>query len=797
MKKYKNISLLIIANLLVILLTTKTNIFGSTMDFLNQHIIFPEYLRNTFYETGKIIPSLAINLGSGQNIYNIAYYGLLNPIILLSYLLPFIRMIDYLIIINIILLLSSNILFYKFIKTKFDEKISLILTLLFTLSGPLIFQFHRHFMFVNYIPFLLLGLIHIDKNKKINLIIDIFLIITTSFYYSIPSIITLLIYYIYTNINNLKSREILKIIVCILIAVLSSSILLLPTLNAILTTRTTTHSINLLKLLIPNINIDNILYGAYSPGLTSILVIALIYLIITKKKQNIFLVTTVSIMSFIPLSLYLLNGGLYLRSKALIPLLPLLVYIIGIFLNDLLNNKIDIKKLFLTTLIINLIILIKYQVLIYYLDLIFMIILIIIYKKTKKENILIVPLVILNIIICICLNNTESYIQKKYYHEVSNQEKIIDTNYRTINLNNNNQTINKIYDSNYYTTSIYSSTVNKYYSNLYYNTFKINNPNINNLMIASTDNIIFNKYLGVKYIISNTNLEYPYKKISDNLYELDAHPIGYVTPNTVNKEYYESLEYPYNLDILLNYIIDDKSTNKPTSNIEKIDLEYTYEIGNNINITKENNNYKIEVIEDDVITLNLNNNLKNKILFINIYGLKENKKDIKMTINNQTNLLTNQTWIYPNNNNNFYYTLNNVENKLEIKLTKGIYNISNVETYILDKNNLDENKNIDEFKITTLNTENIKGNINVTEDGHFILKIPYDEGFKIKVNNKTKDYNLINESFIGFYLEKGDYEIEITYTPKQLKEGTILSITGLIMFVAIITYSKIIKKRLN
>ena len=30
--------------------------FGSSMDFLNQHIVFPNYLRELFYSSGKIIP---------------------------------------------------------------------------------------------------------------------------------------------------------------------------------------------------------------------------------------------------------------------------------------------------------------------------------------------------------------------------------------------------------------------------------------------------------------------------------------------------------------------------------------------------------------------------------------------------------------------------------------------------------------------------------------------------------------------------------------------------------------------
>lgn len=786
MKKHKNIIIIILMNLFIILITTKTNIFGSTMDFLSQHIIFPEYLRKTFYETGNLIPKLALNLGAGQNIYNIAYYGLLNPIIILSYFFPFIKMIDYIIVINIILLIISNILFYQFIKEKeFNKRTKMIITFLFMFSGPLLFHFHRHFMFINYMPFLILSLIHIDKNKEKKLILDILLIITTSFYYSIPSIITILIYYFYKNMNNLQPKKILNLFIYILTPILISMILLLPTLNTLLVNRKNTTT-NIINLLIPNINIDNLLYGAYSPGLTSILIISLIYLIISKKKNNIFLVATISLLSFIPLFLYLLNGGLYTRSKALIPLLPILILIIGIFIDDLFKNKIDIKKLILTTIIINLIILIKYKTLIYYIDLLFMIILILIYQRKRIKEIIIIPLFLLTITICILLNKTENFINKDYYKEVSKQEETINTNYRTINLNNSGETINKIYSNNFYTTSMYSSTINKYYSNLYHNIFKINNRNINTLMIEATDNILFNKYLGVKYVINDNKLDYPYNQIKENIYELETYPIAYATNNLVNKEYYNSLYYPYNLEILTNYIIDEKSNNKPNSNVKEINLNYTSEIGKNIKIEKTNNKIIINVKEDDEIILNLKNNLQDKILFINIYGLEENEKDIKMTINNQTNLLTNKNWIYPNHNNDFYFTLNNVKDKLEIKLSKGIYTIESIKTYVLEKEKINDLKEVDKLNIEKINPEIIKGKINVTNDGYFILKMPYDKGFNIEVNNKKQEYELINNSFIGFKINKGNYDIKITYEPKLYKEGKTITVIGLIILIPIV-----------
>ena len=71
-------------------------VFGANMDWISQHSVFPEYFRQQFYQTGQFFPEYAANIGGGQNIYNFSYYGLYNPIVLIAYLLPFMKMSDYL-----------------------------------------------------------------------------------------------------------------------------------------------------------------------------------------------------------------------------------------------------------------------------------------------------------------------------------------------------------------------------------------------------------------------------------------------------------------------------------------------------------------------------------------------------------------------------------------------------------------------------------------------------------------------------------------------------------------------------
>lgn len=774
MKKYRNEIIIVIFNLFIVSLFCFTNIFGSTMDFLTQHIVFPNYLRELFYSSGKIIPSFMIHIGGGQNIFNTAYYGLLNPIILFSYLFPFIKMVDYIVLSNIILMIISNLLFYKFVYNKFDDKLSLVLTFLFMLSGPLIFQFHRQFMFINYMPFLILALINIDKCRWNRVIIDVFLIVMISFYFSIPSILVIVIYYIYVNYNCLNFKKFLKFIFYIFISILMSSILLLPIFYSIISSRMGSGSFSF-SLLIPNIDLDNILYGGYGVGLTSIGFISLIYLLYSKNRKNIFLFIVVSLICFLPICLYLLNGGLYLRSKCLIPLLPLFVYIIGLFLNDLFSGNIDLKSFSIFIILSNVIVLIRYHVLVYYLDLLFMILLIVLYNKFGKKNIVLIPLVILNLVICICYNKTENYISYDYYNEINN-DYYIDTNYRVSNLNSD--TVNM--SNGNYISSIYSSTQNKYLNNLYHNVFKVNNSEINNLSLTSTSNVLFNQFLGNKYIIGD-GLSYPYE-YQNGVYVLEqVLPIGYVNSNTVNKEYFDSLEYPYNLDILLNYIIDSDSNNYPVSKVEEVNLNYTYELGSNVSIVDD----KLYVYEDSRVSVNITDDLSDKILFISLYDQVEQEQNISMSINGQINLLTKTSWIYPNHNNTFNFCISGSD-KLDVHFSKGVYNVGNIRMYVLDNRYIENiNSHIDEFNIEVMNTELIKGNINVTNSGYFILKIPYDNGFKIKVNGDIINYSLIDDAFIGFYLDKGFYDIEITYMPPYLIEGMAFSIIGFIMFICL------------
>lgn len=169
-------------------LAGRHGMFASNVDWISQHSVFPDYFRQQFYETGKLFSEFAANIGGGQNIYYFSYYGLYSPILLPAYFLPFVKMSDYLICVSILCLAASVMLLYGWLKTcGFPFEICLSCAVMFLLASPMIYQSYRQVMFVNYMPFLCIALIGIERYWKAGKIriytAGVFLMVMTSFYF--------------------------------------------------------------------------------------------------------------------------------------------------------------------------------------------------------------------------------------------------------------------------------------------------------------------------------------------------------------------------------------------------------------------------------------------------------------------------------------------------------------------------------------------------------------------------------------------------------------------------------------
>ena len=554
--KHNLIIITIIFCLIIMFILRNGNLYGSILDWNTQHSVIPEYFRSLFYKTLNIFPDFALNLGSGQNIYNYSYYGLFNPVIIISYFLPFVSMKSYIQVSSILLVYSSVILFYYFLRrNKFNENVSLLSSIVFLTASPLLFHSHRHIMFMNYMPFLILALIGVDKyfekdNSKL-LCISTVLIILMSYYYSIPAIICIVIYGVYKYIKlnkkiTVKSffKDGFRFLIPIMIAILITCVLLVPTFYAILTGRIPNDiEITLSDLLVPRINVKYLMYNAYGVGLTSISLLALITLSLDKKSENRFLLISLSSLIVFPIINYLLNGTMYIDAKVLIPFLPLYTLVISYMFDKIISKKIDLKKLIIVSLAVLFLIYVgkssygNY----FYFDFIISLILIVIAVCTNTKYLFKVLTIVLLVIYSCVGNSKDTLVSRKdiYSNENINQDKLIKkipkgydhTTLYNLKLEN----VNNIYGNlNIYSDYLYSSTGNYNYNLFMFDTFEVPMQSRNRLIISANKDLMYLMFSNNRYFIGDDIDITGYKEIdkigNTKLYEnTDVLPFMYVS----------------------------------------------------------------------------------------------------------------------------------------------------------------------------------------------------------------------------------------------------------------------------
>lgn len=329
-------------------------IFGSSVDWISQHSVIPDYFRQQFYATGDLFPEFAPGLGGGQNIYNFAYYGLYNPLLLFSYLLPSVRMGDYLMAVSELAAAASAVTFYGWLRSRkngcgehdFSRGISFWTSVLFILSGPLIFHSARQVMFVNYMPFLCMALWGVDRffrrGKSGVYLLGVFLMIMTSFYYSVGGMLVLVIYGSHryfryrehpeeipagSSFFRNKMRDGIRFLFPMLEDVLLSAFFLFPTAAALAGKRGGSMTAGAAQLLLPKLSLFPHLYSSYGVGLTAFLITVLISGLFWRGTGSRILIGSSLAVLVFPVFMWLLNGGLYVREKALIPFLPLFCYV--------------------------------------------------------------------------------------------------------------------------------------------------------------------------------------------------------------------------------------------------------------------------------------------------------------------------------------------------------------------------------------------------------------------------------------------------------------------------------------
>lgn len=862
-------------------------VFASKVDWMSQHSVIPDYFRQQFYETGQLFPEFAANLGGGQNIYNFSYYGLYSPVILISYLLPFVKMGDYLMAASVLELAAAVMLFYRWLLTRnISLEIRFITALFFLLAGPMIFQSYSQVMFVNYMPFLCLALSGVDryfeKGKAGLYIISVFLMILTSFYFSIGGMLVLVLYGLHRYVqcqeqtdivrkdkrrqeqctgqserrkdcNNDGKRKIrgfladgFRFLMPMLAAVLMSGVLLVPTAMALKGRGNAKESIHLAKLLIPDIQVFRFVYTPYGIGLTTLVITVLITGLTYQRRSERILNGGCVIVFTVPLFAYLLNGGLYIRDKAMIPFLPLLCYLLALYLEKLAKKEISFWKGFFPYLVTLLLLYLgkeqpeysRYWKPVLLEGILMLACYLVFYRKKKIRDLAVPPLIVLFLFGCLFHAEAERIVSRDFYEKVTDKnikeavEQTVSEEagfYRMEQIGTdteNEANLNRVWNMGQYLTSVYSSSSNPEYQAFRQNVFHVEEPFRNILMQSVSKNPVFQRVMGVKYLITDSadgqSEEAPvqgYERCKTvgnvNVYRNEmVSPIAYATDRLLSEEAYKKLAFPYDQLALLSYAVVGNQTDtsgaeeqiKSAEKLTEVSFDASVPETTEKWIKKSGNGYHIQTRKKRSVKIALPTDGRlqeaggEQLVFLRFQVKNHHPaEDIAVWLEGERNKLTARNHIYYNKNTTFTYAVALKPGQTEAELTFGAgnYEISDMECYLAvrGKDTVQEESRVLWQSGFCPDKEQskgsrISGSMDVKKDGYFITTIPYDSHFEVRVDRVSCAYEKVNTAFLGFPISRGEHTIELIYHAPGMSAGKMLSLAGLGMAAVLILKRK-------
>ncbi len=892
-------------------------VFGSKVDWISQHSVLPDYFRQQFYETGELFPEFAANIGGGQNIYNFAYYGLYNPILMLSYLLPSVKMSDYMMAVQFLSLLASVLLMYAWLGRRgFPQRIRAGVTVMFLLSGPMIYHSYSQVMFVNYMPFLITGLwgadryfeceeactgglvlthgsrIHggryagnVRRRSGIWIAVSVCLMIMTSFYFSIGGMLVLVLYGIhrFLAVCEEEGKKVtpgifltagIRFAVPFILAVLMSSVLLVPTALTLTGRGGESAGLSIAELLIPGVSASRFCYSTHGIGLTTLALTALLAIpcrtivrlprkrhVSQGIRNDVFFGRNLSdkVLAWgcitvltVPVFAYLLNGGLYVRDKAMIPFLPLLCYVMACYLNDL-GSRGPVAELLPYALTAVLIYVFRRQgeagkywkLLLLDGAVMFVCYAVILccrkwlfpalshglsglkIRQWSTAVLMAVGIAFLILFGNECHDRGAHAVSREFYQsatdarigeligEATEEEKGF---YRTEQLGGeeeNAANLNRIWNMDQYISSIYSSSYHKKYREFREDTFQIEEPFRNFLMQSAVHNPVYQRFMGVKYVVSD--VEVPgyeevsgYKEVSEyedmegktglRVYQNDrVSPAVYATDRVITEERYRGLEFPCNQLALLRYaavkdispdgaIVNGAKENAAAENTAVKEIE--------LHLPKETDSEEKQTVYLDLPDLQAKER-EAEVLFLKfrVKNLRPSK-DVAVWVEGIRNKLTSVDHFYYNGNTEFAYTvpLRDGQKSVEVILGEGRYQISDAKAYLGILPDKEESIELyqSELRVDKERTKGncIAGTIDVKRRGYLITTIPYDEHFEILIDGQAAEEEEVNTAFLGCRIEPGEHDVEILYHAPGVRLGKMISLAGCLLFIVYILSEK-------
>ena len=560
----------------------------------------------------------------------------------------------------------------------------------------------------------------------------------------------------------------------------------------------------------PKLQLDSSLYGTYSVGLTVVLVAVLLGGIVYGTiRERLVSVACVALLT-VPVFAWGFNGMLYVRYKSLIPFLPFFCYLTAVFLNRMKNGEIGRWKgafIFGGTVGVSLLALYQqgdglraqnYQLILFESAALFFFFLI--FQKWKRPFLLLVPALVCLVLINHAVNGKAgNLVQKEDYQEITDsawQDAVRDALNGETGLYRTEQSgvakkrkdnVNRIWDMRQMTTSVYSSAYNTEYQKFRKNIFQVEQPFRNGLMQPASANPLFQKFMGVKYVIGRSE---DGENFTTEVQEAAA-PVIYGTSQILSEKTYQTMEFPYNQTMLMQYAVTDEENIAEhgvtkTKGIQETNVTFTAKHG----VTKEEDSWKIRTKKEQKATLSLDEDTsgKERILYLQFDVENEHpNRDVSIVINGIRNKLTAKSHLYYNGNTTFTYVmkLSADQKKVNVTLGKGTYRICNLKSYVSDTTVLEDDSLYQSTFTPDWNAtkgNQISGSIEMEQDGYLITSIPYDSHLEIKVDGREVVTEKVNTAFVGCRMVSGEHWVTITYHAPGLSAGKWISLAGILLW---------------
>lgn len=830
--------LLVVVFTCIGIILPKQALFGSEGDWFCQHAAVAEQYRQSFYDTGNLFPDW-LPLGGGSNSYDFSYYGFLRPDVLISYLLPSVPMTLIISWYAILELAAGTVLCYFWIKRHVSLSFFAFLGALLYSCAACFSHAHNQIMFVNYMPFLILALWGVEsliKTRSIWLLtIALFLVCIHSYYFAPAVLIVCSVYFLNLLLEQTKGvaarcHHICRFAMSAGLALGMAAILLLPTgIDLLSTSKDAGTPATLQKIFSLSPGFDGLLYHPYSCGLTVLSLYTLLQSIRRKSTRvlGVFLMLCLTINTF-P---YLLSGLLYVRYKVLIPLVPQLLLLCAKTLEALFLER-EKHSFLLGAACLAPAAFSKYStgILADCLWMFVSFLVIFLGKKfmlrkacsqplqeplcmMRKALPLCLLLCVPAVCLSICIGQKGQYLSASDdRQELLGQQDLsgiaINQDYRFESLIEPYVNVNTQPLSGIGRTSMYSSVTDSNYAGFYYDTMR--NPiRIRNRVALMTDaNPFFSYFMGIRYILAKPDtlpLGYkPLREMEDSSVLAENSqvlPIAYTSASVMSEEEFEKLSFPYTLEALARYTIvpNLQQSGAPTAEeflrssritpVSEQELQLEPTVNKRIDTQK-----KVE------LSIPIPKTIRTRILILSADVASPHKKEVTVDINQSRNKLSGKSAPYPNHNDTFTWIIssNEILDELTVTLSPGDYNLTNWQIWSMETEDwgnhsaapLKQKDGIKSSQRTGFDrfpdicgSLLVQGEAELDQSGFLVTSLPYRQGYKAYVDGTETQVLPINETFVGFPLPAGTYEIAISYSPPGKIISIWVSLTSLLLFL--------------